>query len=64
MTKEQLEYIAQISEMLEWDASIPNPETPGTWKWEMWEKEQKEWQQAELEACERDFHHTYNPELD
>jgi hypothetical protein len=63
MTKE-LNYIAQISEILEWDANCPNPEAPGTWEWETWERVQKEWQQAELEACEREFHHTYNPELD
>lgn len=63
MTKEQLEYLSEITKILEWDANCPNPETPGTWEWEMWEKEQKEWQKAEMEACARDFHYTYNPEL-
>jgi len=63
MTKEQLEYLSEISEILEYEPNCPNPEAPGTWKWELWQKEQKGWQEAWREAAERDFHYTYNPEL-
>jgi hypothetical protein len=63
MTKEQLIYLSKISEILEYEPSTPNPEPPGSWKWELWQKEQEEWRKAWNEAAERDFHHTYNPEL-